>query len=247
MWPGGNDSNICTMMMLWDWVVFKLQKPCSWTRISSNEGPWAKLGLACHRVMGVWNRFCRFACGNIKRHGILRKCRKRESDWNLPRSLEILAGWSLHPSEPLAVRKQPQVRFVWHCPVLSTPKSRTVYCDSKLKIKCKREFALNQCFWSLSSLSLLECTLPEIITHFKHREYKFVLHRQELVAGHGDDPGQARKLKDQHLLTYCSKFSIFSWWHSRLKHSNDWSGNILKVKWEVKASNYWSLSSIRMF
>lgn len=41
----------------WDWVVFKLQKPCSWTRISSNEGPWAKLGLACHRVMGVWNRF----------------------------------------------------------------------------------------------------------------------------------------------------------------------------------------------
>ena len=134
------------------------------------------------------------------------------------------------PSEPLAVRKQPKCAL----------------CDTVLYIVIAswKSNARENLHWISPSgvlvLFLVECTLPEIISHFKHREYKFVLSRQELVAGHGDDPGQARNWK---ISTYCSKFSIF-WWHSRLKHSNDWSGNILKVKgkWKHQSIGVYRLS-----
>ncbi len=86
MWPGGNDSNICTMTIL----EIELCLSCR-SRAAEKNLQRGSLSQARTSVVslghGCLKSVCRFACGNIKGYGILGK---RESDWDLPPALEIL-------------------------------------------------------------------------------------------------------------------------------------------------------------
>lgn len=147
----------------WDWVVFKLQKPCSWTRISSNEGPWAKLGLACHRVMGVWNRLsvCLRKYKKVRHFAKVQKARvwlKPSTIFGNSRCLKFA------PSEPLAVRKQPKCASCDTVLFWARLKAVLYIVIASWKSNARENSHWISAFGVLV-LFLVQCILPEIITH----------------------------------------------------------------------------------
>lgn len=154
--------------------------------------------------------------------------------WLKPSTIFGNSRWlKFAPSEPLAVRKQPKCASC-----------DTVLFWARLKavlyivIASWKSNARENSHW-ISAFGVLGLFLVGMYTARNH--HSFQTQRIQVCAAQAGVSGRpwrwpwaSKKLKDQHLLTYCSKFSIFSWWHSRLKHSNDWSGNILKVKWKWK-------------
>lgn len=218
------------------WVAFKLQKPC-WKKSPATR---VLEPSSDQRVIGSWVfeiglSVCLRKYKKVRHFGKVQKARvwlKPSTSFRNSRCLHHQT-LPLQP-EPLAVRKQPKCASC-----------DTVLFWARLKAVLWKSNARENSHWisafGVLVLFLVQCT--EIITHFKHREHKFVLYRQELVAGHGDDPGQ--EIERSALIVRSFPFS----------HGGILGSNIPMIEvatfWKpsesIKLLESNSLSSIRMF